>query len=102
MPPRSTTAKIKLPPIEPTKKHVYETEEDPITYAKFGAKGVVRVIETDTQGNPHYFHFDPDTFKKIQERDNRNPLTRNPITEYKLISPPTAKKREYSAAAKVI
>jgi len=95
---------LNLPPIvELTKKQIYELEEDPVSYAKFGATGVIRVREIDARGKEHFYYFTPETFKKIQENyRGLNPLTRNPITDYIRLSPPANKKMVYEKAAKVI
>jgi len=88
---------------ELVKKNIYELEEDPISYAKFGAHGVIRVREIDARGKAHYFYFTPETFKKIETHFyNVNPLTRNPITYFEKLSPPETEKIAYDKAAKVI
>lgn len=84
-----------LPLLSP--KDIYELE-DPITYKKFGANGVICVKE----GN-HYFYFSPESFENMRKQNQgRNPYTRNPMTDYTKISPPESKKEVYEKATRII
>jgi hypothetical protein len=63
--------KKQLSPIdELEKEEIYKKTIDIGTLGKLGATGFYRVKEIDKEGKPHYFHFDPETFKKLQEFHN--------------------------------